>query len=96
MSCTKGHMVQIGRVYIASCQRSTVSSTAHVHILGAEIGFERGICWGEDNKIRSPCIGSRPCIFGGIEATFVHKKTVFLALVKSKNSTKTTGSMSCN
>ena len=33
-------MVQIGGVYVASFQRSNVSFTAHIHILGAEIGLK--------------------------------------------------------
>ena len=43
-------------IYVASSQRSAVSSTVHVHILGAETGFERGVVWGKVKKKRGVCI----------------------------------------
>ena len=42
--------MQIGKVYVASCQPSTISSIVHVHRLGAEKGFERVVGWDQDDK----------------------------------------------
>ena len=82
MSWTKRYIVQIGGVYVASCQRSTVSSTAHEHKLGAEIGFERGVGWGQDNKRTSPCIASRPCIFKAESKLHLHIESCVSSVCK--------------
>ena len=41
------------RDYVAPSQRSAVSSIVHVHILGAETCFERGVGWG---KVKTKCM----------------------------------------
>ena len=48
--CIRIHGADMRGYICCSSQRSTVSSTVHVHILGVEKGFERGVGWGKVRK----------------------------------------------
>ena len=47
-------------IYVASSQRSTVSSTVYVHKLVVETGFEWGVGWGKVKKKRGVFINIIP------------------------------------
>ena len=51
--------MQIGKVYVASCQPSTISSIVQVHVMGAEIGYERVVDQDQDDKRSGLCIDIR-------------------------------------
>ena len=48
-------------IYVVSSLRSVVSFTVHVHILGEETDFERGVGWGKVKKKRGVCINIDLC-----------------------------------
>ena len=45
-------MVDIGGVIRCSTSTDPFAFTVHVHILGVKTGFENGVGWGKDKKMR--------------------------------------------
>ena len=52
--------MQVGGDIRCFTSTGAVSSTAHVHILGGKICFEREVGYGQDNKRRGLCIDITP------------------------------------